>query len=177
MSIYLYFRDERDKAAFKTTVTTIKADIYGLFQLISKGLMQDEPFEGRKGQPEMEGRLSKTKKSSKRNNFLKSNANELTILSQSFEILWSKSQHPYLHPGKWFWQNYIQKMLYLIKATTKRRLRASISESAETVRLILLCYLGYAVKCPASADLKVVGRNRPLATTNKIASGNVKGRS
>ena len=40
--------------------------------------------------------------------------------------------------------------------------RVTIFKSAETVRLILLCYLGDAIKYTESADLKMVARNRPL---------------
>ena len=50
-----------------------------------------------------------------------------------------------------------------IKITfSKGRLRATIFESAETVHLILLYYLGDAIWCAVSADSKMVARYRPL---------------
>ena len=45
---------------------------------------------------------------------------------------------------------------------SKGRLRAAIFESAETLHLILLCYLGDAIRSAVSADSKMVARNRPL---------------
>ena len=44
----------------------------------------------------------------------------------------------------------------------KGRLRASIVKSPETAHLILLYYLGDAMRCVVSADLKMLARNRPL---------------
>ena len=41
----------------------------------------------------------------------------------------------------------------------KGRLRATISKSAETVYLIVLSYLGDAIRCAVSADLKMFARN------------------
>ena len=35
-------------------------------------------------------------------------------------------------------------------------------KSAETVHLILLCYLADAIRCAASADFKMGARNHPL---------------
>ena len=50
----------------------------------------------------------------------------------------------------------------------KGRLRAIIFKSAETVHLILMCYLGDAIRCAVSADLKMVARNRPLTEFRKM---------
>ena len=44
----------------------------------------------------------------------------------------------------------------------KGPLWATIFKSADTVHLILLCFLGDAIRCAMSADLKMVARNRPL---------------
>ena len=44
----------------------------------------------------------------------------------------------------------------------KGQLRATILKSAEIVHLILLCYLGDAIGCAASADSKIVAFNRLL---------------
>ena len=44
---------------------------------------------------------------------------------------------------------------------TKGGLRATILKSAETVHLMLLCYLGDAIRCDVSADFKMVARNPP----------------
>ena len=41
-------------------------------------------------------------------------------------------------------------------------MRETIFKSAETVHLILLCYLGDAIRCAVSVDLKMVARNYPL---------------
>jgi len=43
----------------------------------------------------------------------------------------------------------------------QQRLRAAIFKSADTAHLILLCYLGDAIRCAVSVDLKMVARNRP----------------
>ena len=45
---------------------------------------------------------------------------------------------------------------------TKGRSRATIFKSDEAVHLILLCYLGDAIKCAVSVDLQMVSRNRPF---------------
>ena len=42
-------------------------------------------------------------------------------------------------------------------------LRAAILKSAETIHRVLLCYLGDAVRCAVSADLKIVARNDVIA--------------
>ena len=44
----------------------------------------------------------------------------------------------------------------------KRRLRATIFKSAETVHLKLSHYLGDAIRCAVSADLKMIARNHSL---------------
>ena len=44
----------------------------------------------------------------------------------------------------------------------KGKLWLDIFLSAETVHLILLCYLDDAIRCAVSADLKMVARNRTL---------------
>ena len=46
--------------------------------------------------------------------------------------------------------------------SSKGRLRAVIFKSTETVHHILLCYLDDALRCPVSADVNMVARNRPL---------------
>ena len=51
----------------------------------------------------------------------------------------------------------------------KGRLRATTLKSAKTVYLILLCYLGDAIKCAVSADFKMVARNRPLFRYSQLA--------
>ena len=45
---------------------------------------------------------------------------------------------------------------------------ATILKSAVTVHLILLCYLGDAIRFAVSADLIMVARNRPLQLIFKI---------
>ena len=50
----------------------------------------------------------------------------------------------------------------------KGRLRATISKSAETVHLIVLRYLGDAIRCAASANLRMFARNRPLVSMSVI---------
>ena len=52
-------------------------------------------------------------------------------------------------------------MLYKFE-NIKGRLRATIFKSAERVHLILLRYLGDAIRCAVSADLKMAARNRSL---------------
>ena len=57
-----------------------------------------------------------------------------------------------------FFFNWRDKYLVAMKGG----LRLAIFKSAEKVHGILLCYLGDAVRCAVSADLKMVARNRPL---------------
>ena len=58
-------------------------------------------------------------------------------------------------------------------AETKGRFRATIFKSAETVPLIFLRYLGDAIRCIVSADLKIVACSRPLAETIMKAQSKV----
>ena len=44
----------------------------------------------------------------------------------------------------------------------------TVFKSAETVHLILLCYLCDAVRCDVLADLKMVARNRLLALNDAV---------
>ena len=51
---------------------------------------------------------------------------------------------------------------------SKGRLRATIFKSAEAVHLILLCYLGDAIRWAVTADFKMVARSRPLIRPNGV---------
>ena len=55
---------------------------------------------------------------------------------------------------------------YFIVIISKGQSRATIFKSADTVYLKLLRNLGDAIRCAASADLKMVLRNRPLMNSN-----------
>ena len=55
------------------------------------------------------------------------------------------------------------------------RLVAAIFNSAETVHLVvLLCYLGDAIRSAVSADLKMVSHNRPLGLLYLVTLSSVK---
>ena len=58
----------------------------------------------------------------------------------------------------------------------KGQLGATIFKSADTAYLILLCYLGDAVRCVVLADSKMFARNSPLMPVNgfQIENSNLK---
>ena len=52
--------------------------------------------------------------------------------------------------------------IFYLEQEVKEQLRATIVKSAETVHLILLCYLCDTIRCAVSDDLKMVVRSRHL---------------
>ena len=58
----------------------------------------------------------------------------------------------------------------------KGQLGATIFKSADTAHLILLCYLGDAVRCVVLADSKMFARNSPFMPVNgfQIENSNLK---
>ena len=73
-------------------------------------------------------------------------------------MLWNDLGFNYSISKLWCWW----ESLMINYRYGKGWLWAAIFKSAETIHLILLCYLGDAIRCAVSADLKMVARNPPL---------------